>query len=171
MKQKVPKEVFIFRGGVSAWIMIVNAVLLAKHIPFTWTIFFANIFFFMLGADIKKWKEILFGGLFGLATAWIAVTGVHALAPMLGELPAALISCGSVVVFILMLGPVLPVICNDIAFAYFTIAMIDVGTVLQNTVPSMVVFLVGGLVMVGGSYAIFKTIFKNAAPHNEEVAS
>lgn len=161
MKQKVPKEQFIFRGCVATWIMIVNTVLIVKHIPFTWTIFFANIFFFMLGADVKKWKEILFGGIFGIAAAWLAVTGIHTLAPIVGELPAVLISCGSLVYFILLMGPVLPVICNDVAFAYFTIAMIDVGTVIQNTIPSIIVFVIGGVVMVGGAYAIFRAVHKS----------
>ena len=67
--KKMSKGEVVLLSSIAAWVMVVNLTLIVLGIGHGWTVFFANIFFFLLGADIRRWKELLFGGLFGLFAA------------------------------------------------------------------------------------------------------
>ena len=161
--KKMSKGEVVLLSSIAAWVMVVNLTLIVLGIGHGWTVFFANIFFFLLGADIRRWKELLFGGLFGLFAAWLLVVSMGILAPALGALPAVAIPLTLIVFFMIVCGPVLPWICNNVAFGFLTIATINMETLVENTLPSMLVFVIGGTVMVGGSYLVLQFFTKKAA--------
>ncbi len=153
---KLTKEQAGLLSSIAGWVIIVNVALLVLGISHGWTLFFANIFFFMLGADIKRWKELLFGGLFGLASAWLFAQAMGILTPVIGVLPAVVLPLALIIFFMIVCGPIFPSICNNVAFGYLTIATINMDTLIADTVPAMIVFVVGGTIMVGGAWLILR---------------
>lgn len=161
--KKMSKGEVALLSSIAAWVMVVNIALILLGIGHGWTVFFANIFFFLLGADIRRWKELLFGGLFGLFAAWLLVVSMGVLTPVLGPLAAVVLPLTLIVFFMIVCGPLFPWICNNVAFGFLTIATINMETLVENTLPAMAVFVVGGTVMVGGSYLILRLFTKKAA--------
>lgn len=161
--KKMSKGEVALLSSIAAWVMVVNIALILLGIGHGWTVFFANIFFFLLGADIRRWKELLFGGLFGLFAAWLLVVSMGVLTPVLGPLAAVVLPLTLIVFFMIVCGPLFPWICNNVAFGFLTIATINMETLVENTFPAMAVFVVGGTVMVGGSYLILRLFTKKAA--------
>lgn len=161
--KKMSKGEVALLSSIAAWVMVVNIALILLGIGHGWTVFFANIFFFLLGADIRRWKELLFGGLFGLFAAWLLVVSMGVLTPVLGPLAAVVLPLTLIVFFMIVCGPLFPWICNNVAFGFLTIATINMETLVENTLPAMLVFVVGGTVMVGGSYLILRLFTKKAA--------
>jgi len=161
--KKMSKGEVALLSCIAAWVMVVNLTLIILGIGHGWTVFFANIFFFMLGADIRRWKELLFGGLFGLFAAWLLVMAMGVLSPAAGALLGVAIPLTLIVFFMIVCGPIFPSICNNVAFGFLTIATINMETLVENTIPSMLVFVIGGTIMVGGSHLIVQYFTKKAA--------
>ena len=128
--QKPSRHQFIVTSCVLVWIFIVNVAAIALGIA-GWPLFFVTIFFFALGADMKNVPSIFAGGTLGL----IAALGLHAGTFGLG-------------------GTVCPVACNNVAFAYLTVATVNFEAITPALIGyQMAVFWVGGAIILGGSLA------------------
>ena len=124
--QKPSRHQFIVTSCVLVWIFIVNVAAIALGIA-GWPLFFVTIFFFALGADMKNVPSIFAGGTLGLIAA-LAV--------------------------IILGGTVCPVACNNVAFAYLTVATVNFEAITPALIGyQMAVFWVGGAIILGGSLA------------------
>ncbi|MGE5543822.1 MAG: hypothetical protein ACM3UW_02520 [Bacillota bacterium] len=99
-----------------------------------WPAFCVMIFFFLMGADVKNIPTIMVGAVSGLIFAFLLVTALTPLQQSIGDPAATLLLVWIAVFVIAALGEVLPMICNNYAFAYFTIALIEIPVVAEKAV-------------------------------------
>ena len=148
--QKPNRHQVIVTTCVLIWIFIVNVAAIALGVT-GWPLYFVTIFFFALGADMKNVPSIFAGGTLGL----IAALG-STRAPLPGALPGAAgafsVSIAIVLAVIILGGTVCPVACNNVAFAYLTVATVNFEAITPAVIGyQMVVFWVGGAIILGGS--------------------
>ena len=169
--QKPSRHQFIVTSCVLVWIFIVNVAAIALGIA-GWPLFFVTIFFFALGADMKNVPSIFAGGTLGLIAALGLHAGTFGLAPSLGLLGAFSVSIAIVLAVIILGGTVCPVACNNVAFAYLTVATVNFEAITPAVIGyQMVVFWVGGAIILGGSLvaaSIGNKIAAAGAPAPEE---
>ena len=148
---KPTRHQVIVTSCVLAWIFLVNVAAVALGIT-AWALYFVTIFFFALGADKKNIPSIFAGGSLGLLAALGLHAGTFGLAPSLGALGAFSLSIGVVLAVIILGGTVCPVACNNVAFAYLTVATVNFESVsLASTGYNLLVLWLGGAVILGGS--------------------
>lgn len=169
--QKPNRHQFIVTACVLIWIFIVNVAAVALGIA-GWPLYFVTIFFFALGADKKNIPSIFAGGTLGLLAALGLHAGTFGLAPSLGLLGAFSISIGIVLAVIILGGTVCPVACNNVAFAYLTVATVNFEEITPALIGyQMAVFWVGGIVILGGSLLAAGIGAKIAGAHAPEEAA
>ena len=150
---------------VLVWIFIVNVAAIALGVA-GWPLYFVTIFFFALGADMKNVPSIFAGGTLGLLAALGLHAGTFGLAPSLGLLGAFSVSIGIVLAVIILGGTVCPVACNNVAFAYLTVATVNFEAITPAVIGyQMAVFWIGGAIILGGSLAAATLGGKLAGPH------
>lgn len=116
-----------------------------------WPMFFVPIFFFIQGADTKKIPSIFLGGIVGLLSSWVLVAGLSLLTPSIGLFPSFAILIAIILAVIIVGGSVLPIACNNVAFAYLTANTINIESInLSSTMTNILVLLLGGAIMLGG---------------------
>lgn len=177
MFQKPNRHQVIVTACVLVWIFIVNVAAIALGVA-GWPLFFVTIFFFALGADMKKIPSIFAGGTLGLAAALGLYAGTFGLAPYLGLLGAFSVSIAIVLSIIILGGTVCPTVCNNVAFAYLTVATVNFEEITPAVIGyQMLVFWIGGAIILGGSLAAASIGNKlaaagagHAAPTNTEEA-
>lgn len=152
---------------IATWVIVLNIIIIMLQIPGGWTLFFANIFFFEMGADVKKLKTIFWGGSTGLACAWILAMTEGVLGPVIGGLPALFIVLALIIYIIIVLGPIVPSCFNNVAFAFLTISTINMQQVASGTLSYLIVFIIGGVIMIGGCILILK-LFEKVAEKGAE---
>ena len=163
--QKPSRHQFIVTSCVLVWIFIVNVAAIALGIA-GWPLFFVTIFFFALGADMKTVPSIFAGGTLGLIAALGLHAGTFGLAPSLGLLGAFSVSIAIVLAVIILGGTVCPVACNNVAFAYLTVATVNFEAITPALIGyQMAVFWVGGAIILGGALAAAAIGGKIAGAH------
>ena len=151
--QKPNRHQVIVTTCVLIWIFIVNVAAIALGVT-GWPLYFVTIFFFALGADMKNVPSLFAGGTLGLIAALGLHAGTFGLAPSLGLLGAFSVSIAIVLAVIILGGTVCPVACNNVAFAYLTVATVNFEAITPAVIGyQMVVFWVGGAIILGGSLA------------------
>jgi hypothetical protein len=156
--KKATKPELIVTSCVLLWIFIVNVACVIFGIT-SWPMFFVTIFFFLLGMDKKNIPSIFFGGALGLVLALLLAIGLGVFGGSLGVF-AILIFIELAI--IILGGTVAPVCCNNIAFAYLTAATINLGKAVYGAsgtaidplgamLNNLLVFIVGGAIILGGS--------------------
>ena len=169
--QKPDRHHFIVTSCVLVWIFIVNVAAIALGIA-GWPLFFVTIFFFALGADMKNVPSIFAGGTLGLLAALGLHAGTFGLAPALGLLGAFSVSIGIVLAVIILGGTVCPVACNNVAFAYLTVATVNFEAITPALIGyQMAVFWLGGAVILGGALAAARLGGKLAGAHGRAAAT
>ena len=161
--QKPDRHHLIVTSAVLVWIFIINVAAVALGIA-GWPLFFVTIFFFALGADMKNIPSIFVGGTLGLVAALALYMGTFGLASSLGLLGAFSLSIAIVLSVIILGGTVCPVACNNIAFAYLTVATVNFEEITPAIIGSqLITFWVGGAIILGGSLVAAKLGGKLAA--------
>jgi hypothetical protein len=103
-----------------------------------WPAFFIMISFFLMGADIKNLPTIFVGAISGLIFALLLATALTPLQQSIGDPAATLLLVWIAVFVIAALGEVLPMVCNNFAFAYFTVALIEIPVVAEKAIGAAV---------------------------------
>lgn len=136
---------------VFVWILIVNVASAMLGLA-GWPMFFVPIFFFIQGADVKKIPSIFIGATLGLLSALFLVTGLNAMMPSVGLVLSFVVMIAVILAVIIIGGTVLPIACNNVAFAYLTACTIHLEEVtLQSIVNNLLVLYIGGGIMLGGA--------------------
>lgn len=138
------------------WVFAVNLVAGMVTTAPGWPMFFISIFYFVHGAEVKHLPMIFVGALTGVLCAMGYVALMPVLAPSMGEQGAATLLLFVVLFLIFVGGAFVPIMFNNVAFAYLTIAAIDMGSITANATSWIVMLLVGGGILVGGQVAIRK---------------
>lgn len=103
-----------------------------------WPAFFIMISFFLMGADVKNIPTIMVGAISGLIFAFLLATALTPLSASIGEPWATLLLVWIAVFVIAALGEVLPMVCNNYAFAYFTIALIEIPVLAEKAIGAAI---------------------------------
>lgn len=161
MNRTVNKQQLATSVGILFWIFAVNvaAMVLLPEAP-AWPMFFVTIFFFCMGGDMSNIPSIFIGGLTGILSAWVLIKILAVLAPVMGEVPATFLLLFLVLALIIVGGNYLPVAFNNVAFAYLTVAAIDLTIVENSVVTWLAMHLLGGAIILSGAVIISSIIGK-----------
>ena len=150
----VKRQLLIF-----LWIGLCNVVVQCFHTTLhnlgiaSWTIFLANVLFFIMeNPNMKeRFLQSVCGGVFGLLCAAGMVYGKGLLNDLgMASLPSTLVLLFIVLFVLLFLHPVCPRVCNNIALAFFSVALINAQTSSDHLIGHIVGVLLGnGIVNTG----------------------
>jgi hypothetical protein len=129
-------------------------VLGAFKVEMTWPAFFISIFFFLAGMDVKQLVNIMAGAIFGLILATLLMMAAGALIPSMGMTWGILVPLFVILFVLVAFGELLPWICNNYAFSYFTIALAFGAE--QQLVTWSVTTILGGAFLVLGLVGLLK---------------
>lgn len=150
--------------GAFLMIPIVLAVVVLGHLKLpTWPAFLAMILFFMEHMNPKKVSEILVGAVFGIACIILAGIIVKMLAPALGVELATIAFIVGIVYLLVAFGEMVPVVFNNYAFLYLTVAGVAAQAGNPQPIVWMAVALVGGGALIGSVMGIGKIMMGMAA--------
>lgn len=151
MFKKADKQSIIVTSVIFVWIFAVNIVAPMLTTMHTWPMFFVTIFFFALGGDKKNIATIFLSGIVGILFAFGLILFAVAAGPVIGERLAVAIALFVILGLVIVGGNFFPMIFNNITFAYLTIATIDAEQAMSNTIPWILMLLIGGGVILAGS--------------------
>ncbi len=146
---KFDRQRLIFGLFVLAFIVITEMVTARQKLP-AWPAYVVWVLFFIEQMNAKKAPHILVGAAAGIGLILLAPVANGLLAPMLGAEWRRLIYILLAVYAIVAFGEMVPLVLNNYAFLYFTVA----GLALQapDANPYVWMFMavvVGGLLIAG----------------------
>ncbi|MBQ9815210.1 MAG: hypothetical protein IJM53_05905 [Lachnospiraceae bacterium] len=172
--QKSDKTTFLIKFVAFLWILLCNVIVLLLHEPLlsigvpSWTIFLANVLFFI--KDNKNQKEGLLenalGGIFGLVCAYGLVAFKMLTMPKgMSDFVSTFIPVAIFLFLTIALSSYVPYVFNNIALCFFLVALITSsvygqlpGHILGVIIGNVIVNL--GLVLIIG--AMIKSATKKA---------
>ncbi len=135
--QKMDRKTFPLVLSAFVWILICNVIVQVFRAPFEsiglygWTIFLANVLFFIKNNPDHKEAllENFLGGIFGLLGA-LGLMHMNGFLEGLGfsELGATIVSIAIFLFLTIALHPMLPYVFNNNALCFFLVALINSGT-------------------------------------------
>ena len=160
---KPSKNEVIVNVAVFLWIFVVNVVAaIVSPIP-TWPMFFVTIFYFTLGADPKNIAKIFLSGAMGLVFALLFALALQYLAPVIGIVPVLCIALFVILGLVIVGGGYLPIIFNNITFAYMTIGTINMEIIGDMFLNWMIMLILGGAIILGGALVVLNIVMKQLA--------
>jgi len=168
--QKLDKNTFFVLLSAFIWIFICNVIVQLLHVPLAsigipgWTIFLANVLFFIKSnpKHLEGLLENACGGIFGL----IGAIGLIYLNIFFGNIgiPTLLATIIAILIFLFLtiaIHPILPYVFNNMALCFFLVALVNeetqvnlitnpwshfAGVILGNLVVNVGTILITGLV-------------------------
>ena len=166
--KKPSREELLTTLCILIWVILLNIAAILMGLT-AWPMFFTSIFFFLEGADTRKLPNIFLGVSVGLLEALALKAGTYALAPALGSHPAVFLVLGILLTITILGGTFCPLLCNNFAFAYLTIATIHFDAISWPAIRGhMAVLWLGGAVLVGGAVCILRLTARAFARRAEE---
>lgn len=167
--KKPTKKDLVLTFLITLWVFAINIVApIITSVP-TWPMFFVTICFFMLNADVKQIPSIFLGGTVGILGGWCLLNGLLVLAPIIGEKMALAFLLFVILGIIIMGGTFCPMLFNNAAFAYLTIATLHIEDVATLTAKWLLMLFVGGAVILVGCVGIMIVVEKMYAKKNKPV--
>lgn len=174
--QKEGKPQFILMFGAFLWILICNVIVQLLHGPltegvgnWTWTIFLANVLFFIKGnpKSVEGLLEDACGGIFGLIGAigliymniWFAGMGWSTLA-------ATLIAIAIFLFLTIAIHPMVPYVFNNFALCFFLVALINEetqGNLIAHPFLHFAGVILGNIIVNVGTVLIVHILTKQLA--------
>ena len=132
--QKMDKKVFPLVLAAFVWILLCNVLVQVLHAPLAsigipgWTIFLANVLFFIKNNPDHKegLLENALGGIFGLLGAMGLLYFVGSIG--IDPIVATIIAIAVFLFLTIALHPMLPYVFNNNALCFFLVALINDGT-------------------------------------------
>ena len=154
IEKSVPKTTLYAKLLILGWIILCNLFVLMLAKPLeklgvsSWAIFLVNILFF-LAEDVPPKKRLVMAG-FGVVTGLAAAAGMSTAVGALEAAglpgPAAAILPLSVVLAVIIIGNAyMPLVFNNIGFAYFCVSMIRPERAVSDALPNIIAGLAGNL--------------------------
>lgn len=167
MLKKASKKEIVTSVGILFWIFLVNIVTPMVTSAPPWPMFFVTIFFFTLGGDVKQILSIFLSGLIGICISFIVIKLLGLLTPIIGGTAAMAILLFVVLALIIVGGSFFPLFFNNITFAYLTICTIDLAIIETSFINWLLMFLIGGAIILAGALVIAATVEKLFAEKRE----
>lgn len=165
--QKPEKSVLIVKFFIFLWILICNAITQIFSAQFeaigvaTWTIFIVNILFFLMEEEGYKERFIkCFGGVIigMLALGLFCVVYTLLLTAGVDRVLAVMLPLAVVLFCIIILNSYIPYLFNNVAFAYFTIGLIDATTSFSHLLTYTLGGIFGNIIVNGGALLIMNLV-------------
>ena len=172
---KMDKHAFILQFSAFLWILICNVIVQLLHAPLSsigipgWTIFLANVLFFIRNNPNQKegLLEDALGGIFGLLGAmgliylniWFAGMGISTLL-------ATIVAIAIFLFLTIAIHPLLPYVFNNFALCFFLVALINEETqtnLLTNPFSHFAGVILGNLIVNVGTVLIINILIKHFA--------
>lgn len=115
-----------------------------------WPAFMVMVFFFVEHMDIKKASHILVGGAVGILATMGFFIFLQKMVPVMGQMPAILVYICVAIYLIVAFGEVVPMVFNNYAFMYLTVAIGVAAANMENA--KFIQWL--GIELVGGAFSI-----------------
>ena len=160
MFKKASKQEIVTSIGMLIWIFLVNIVTPMITSAPPWPMFLVTIFFFTLGGDVKQIKTIFLSGIVGICMTYIVLQILIMITPIMGETAAMALLIFIVLALIIVGGNFFPVIFNNITFAFLTICTIDFAIIESSFMSWLLMFLIGGAIILTGALVIVTVIGK-----------
>lgn len=159
---KLDRQRLIF--GLYLLVLIAIAELVVGHFKLAaWPAFLAMIFFFAEHMDIKKARDIVVGGTFGISLLLLAKPIIGALAPAMGLELARLTFILGLVFAIIVFGQAIPMLFNNYAFMSLTVAGVAAQAPNPNPIQWMAMAAIGGSALIAGVVLIGKIMAAQAS--------
>jgi len=159
---KLDSQRLIFGAFLMIPIILAEVVFGHLRLP-AWPAFLAMILFFMEHMNPKKVPEILVGAVFGIACIILAGIFIKMLAPSLGLELARLVFIVVIVYLIVAFGEMVPMVFNNYAFLYLTVAGVAATAGNPQPIVWMAIALVGGAALIGSVVGIGRLMMGMAA--------
>lgn len=154
MNKEVSKQAILTSVLITIWIFVVNVVTPLITTAPPWPMFFVTIFFAVLGNDPKNIKMIALSGGAGILIGFILMTVLGIVAPIFGILPSFLVLLFIALGTIIIGGNWFPLFLNNITFGYLTICAIDIPSIPDMFVSWILMFIIGGVIILGGVFLL-----------------
>ena len=146
------------------WVMTVTIAGYLMQIHSSWVYGIMVPIFFIMGGQIKQKLKIVTGGaMTGLIVSYLLCIAIPALSGIIGEKLGWIVPVTLVVAALMLLRPLFPYVCNNVAFLYMVIATKDAATFFAEFWSLLGLFVVGGIIYLGGILLILKMLQKRAA--------
>ena len=169
---KMDRHTFIIMFSAFVWILICNIIVQLLHAPLAsigipgWTIFLANVLFFIKGnpKHVEGLLENACGGIFGLIGAiglinlniWFAGMGWS-------TLTATIIAIAVFLFLTIAIHPLLPYVFNNMALCFFLVALINEETqtgLIASPFSHFAGVILGNLIVNVGTVLIVDIVTK-----------
>ncbi|PKM96396.1 MAG: hypothetical protein CVU84_01395 [Firmicutes bacterium HGW-Firmicutes-1] len=164
-KLKIEKGTVIAAFIASVWVCVTLYLLGLLQYSSTWPAFIPFVLFTVGGWKTNQLKNIFTGSISGILLGAIALKSINYLVGGTGIYYMYMVPVFVIVFLLISLGEVLPMIFNNYAFCYYTIAF---ASQKQETFEWMQVSLLGGIFFTGGLILFFR-IFLNGGPIDQSV--
>ena len=161
MKIDRPRLIF---GMFVLLFIVVLAVVCANFKWPTWPAFVVWILFFLEQMSAKKVPQILVGSVSGIGLLLIAPFIVEPLTALVGHDLSVLVFILLAVFAIIVFGEVVPLILNNYAFLFLTVAGLALGLSNPNPYLWMALAVIGGGALIGATLLTVKLLTKLLAP-------
>lgn len=153
-KNNLIKKYVINPGVLTLWIIacvfVFDTLFLKLGLKAGWPAYFACLFFFEMGMDPKKLKNVFGGGAVGLLIAMVMPPMLSFFTPIFGHLFAILTMLLILVFIIMSLESAFPVLFNNVTFTYLVFSFMFIDSVPEYTFIWMAEFLLGaGMLNLG----------------------
>ncbi len=153
-RQDFIKKYVINPGALTLWLIacvfVLDTLFLKMGLKAGWPAFFACLFFFEMGLDPKKLKNVFGGGAVGLIISMAMPPMLSFFTPIFGELFAILTMLLIIVFIVMSLESACPILFNNVTFTYIVFSFMFIDSVPEYTFIWMAEFLLGaGMLNLG----------------------
>ncbi|PKM51731.1 MAG: hypothetical protein CVV02_05570 [Firmicutes bacterium HGW-Firmicutes-7] len=164
-KLKIEKGTIIAAFIAAVWVCVTLFLLELFKYTSTWPAFIPFVLFAVSGWKTNQLKNIFIGSISGLLLGAIALKAIQYIVGGTGIYYMYMVPVFLVVFLLISLGDILPMIFNNYAFCYYTIAF---ASQKQETFEWIQVSLLGGIFFTGGLILFFR-LFLHGGPINQAV--
>lgn len=154
MFKKASKQQIVTSVITFLWIFAINIITPMITSAPAWPMFFVTIFFAVSGGNVKEIKSIILSGFVAICMLYLLNKILGVLSPVMGGTAALALLIFIVLALIIVGGNFFPLFLNNYTFGYLTIGTIDFSIIEERFVGWLLMFLIGGAIILGGVLAI-----------------
>ncbi len=177
--EKPTKHELIIKFVIFLWVSFMNLIIHLFNTQlggagfYTWAFFIVNILFFLTGEPSFKKRFVMTttGSIVGvLLAAFMVFTAGKLVGTGMDHTAATMIPLVICLFVIIVLHAYVPLVINNISFAYFSITLISAELAIVNAPKYIVCSLFGNLIANGGCVLIITLLSKHFAKKAAEKA-
>jgi len=141
---------------IISWGLVLKIVMQLLGIRHTWVVFFANIFFYITGAEFKNIKAVLISGVLGILVSILRDPLIEWTGPFLGEVVATVLPMTIITGCMSLMKASMPTILCGALFPYLIVGCIYIHHEdVMDIITCLATLLIGGTItMMVGAYIV-----------------